>query len=92
MTFDLFVQGGSSNSYENSDYLVIKFVGSSTLELVNVTGATGSGNNGGFASYMGVWTSFTSNISAFGQGNLVIDFTSNSQSESIYLANVIYQC
>ena len=43
MTFDLYVQGGSGNSYENSDYLVVKFVGSSsTLELVNVTGATGS--------------------------------------------------
>ena len=55
MTFDLYVQGGSSNSYENSDYLVVKFVGSSsTLELVNVTGATGSSNNGGFANYIGV--------------------------------------
>ena len=91
MTFDLYVQGGSSNSYENSDYLVVKFVGSSsTLELVNVTGATGSGNNGGFAPYMGVWTSFSSNISSLGQGNLVIDFTSNSQSESVYLDNVIF--
>ena len=91
MTFDLYVQGGSSNSYENSDYLVVKFVGSSsTLELVNVTGATGSSNNGGFANYMGVWTSFSSNISSLGQGNLVIDFTSNSQSESVYMDNVIF--
>jgi len=91
MTFDLYVQGGSSNSYENSDYLVVKFVGSSsTLELVNVTGATGSSNNGGFANYMGVWTSFSSNISSLGQGNLVIEFTSNSQTESVYLDNVIF--
>ena len=91
MTFDLYVQGGSSNSYENSDYLVVKFVGSSsTLELVNVTGATGSSNNGGFVNYMGVWTSFSSDISSLGQGNLVIDFTSNSQTESVYLDNVIF--
>ena len=95
MTFDVFVQGpgsGSSpNSYEDTDNLIIRFVGgSSTLELVNVTGATGSSNNGGFAPYMGVWTSFTSNIGSLGQGSLEFELTSNSQSESIYVDNVVF--
>ena len=91
MTFDVFVQGGSSNSYEDSDNLIIRFVGiSSTVELVNVTGATGSTNHGGFASYMGVWTSFSSNIGSLGQGSLEIELTSNSQSESIYVDNVVF--
>lgn len=91
MTFDVFVQGGSSNSYEDADNLIIRFVGiSSTVELVNVTGATGSTNHGGFASYMGVWTSFSSNIGSLGQGSLEIELTSNSQSESIYVDNVVF--
>ena len=91
MTFDVFVQGGSSNSYEDTDNLIIRFVGiSSTVELVNVTGATGSTNHGGFASYMGVWTSFSSNIGSLGQGSLEIELTSNSQSESIYVDNVVF--
>jgi len=91
MTFDVFVQGGSGNSYELTDNLIIRFVGiSSTVELVNVTGATGSSNHGGFASYMGVWTSFSSNIGSLGQGNLEIEFTSNSQSESVYIDNVVF--
>ena len=91
MTFDVFVQGGSSNSYEDSDNLIIRFVGSSsTVELVNVTGATGSSNHGGFAPYMGVWTSFSSNIGSLGQGSLEIELTSNSQSESIYVDNVVF--
>ena len=91
MTFDVFVQGGSSNSYEDADNLIIRFVGSSsTVELVNVTGATGSSNHGGFAPYMGVWTSFSSNIGSLGQGSLEIELTSNSQSESIYVDNVVF--
>ena len=91
MTFDVFVQGGSSNSYEDSDNLIIRFVGSSsTVELLNVTGATGSSNHGGFATYMGVWTSFSSNIGSLGQGSLEIELTSNSQSESIYVDNVVF--
>ena len=91
MTLDIFVQGGSGNSYESSDNLVIRFVGtSSTVELVNVTGATGGSNNGGFATYMGVWTSFSANISSLGQGNLEIEFTSNSQTESLYIDNVAF--
>ena len=91
MSFDVFVQGGSGNSYENADNLIIRFVGiSSTVELVNVTGATGSTNHGGFASYMGVWTSFSSNIGSLGQGSLEIELTSNSQSESIYVDNVVF--
>ena len=91
MTFDVFVQGGSSNSYEDADNLIIRFVGiSSTVELVNVTGATGSTNHGGFASYMGVWTSFSSNIGSLGQGSLEIELTSNSQSESVYIDNVVF--
>ena len=91
MTFDVFVQGGSGNSYELTDNLIIRFVGiSSTVELVNVTGATGSSNHGGFASYMGVWTSFSSNIGSLGQGSLEIELTSNSQSESIYVDNVVF--
>ena len=91
MTFDVFVQGGSGNSYELTDNLIIRFVGiSSTVELVNVTGATGSTNHGGFASYMGVWTSFSSNIGSLGQGSLEIELTSNSQSESIYVDNVVF--
>ena len=91
MTFDVFVQGGSSNSYEDADNLIIRFVGSSsTVELLNVTGATGSSNHGGFAPYMGVWTSFSSNIGSLGQGSLEIELTSNSQSESIYVDNVVF--
>ncbi|MED5452429.1 MAG: hypothetical protein VX493_03815, partial [Candidatus Thermoplasmatota archaeon] len=91
MTFDVFVQGGSGNSYELTDNLIIRFVGiSSTVELVNVTGATGSSNHGGFASYMGAWTSFSSNIGSLGQGSLEIEFTSNSQSESVYIDNVVF--
>tara|TARA_Y100001960_G_scaffold68154_2_gene71820 strand:+ start:3240 stop:5588 length:2349 start_codon:yes stop_codon:yes gene_type:complete len=91
MTFDVFVQGGSSNSYEDSDNLIIRFVGSSsTVELLNVTGATGSSNHGGFAPYMGVWTSFSLDISSLGQGSLEIELTSNSQSESIYVDNVVF--
>ena len=91
MTFDVFVQGGSSNSYEDADNLIIRFVGSSsTVELVNVTGATGSSNHGGFAPYMGVWTSFSSNIGSLGQGSFEIELTSNSQSESIYVDNVVF--
>ena len=65
MALDIFVQGGSSNSYEASDNLIVRFVGaSSTVELVNVTGATGGSNNGGFATYMGVWTSLSGDISS----------------------------
>jgi len=91
MTFDVFVQGGSSNSYEDADNLIIRFVGSSsTVELLNVTGATGSSNHGGFAPYMGAWTSFSSNIGSLGQGSLEIELTSNSQSESIYVDNVVF--
>ena len=91
MTFDVFVQGGSSNSYEDSDNLIIRFVGSSsTVELLNVTGATGSSNHGGFAPYMGVWTSFSLDISSLGQGSLEIELTSNSQSESVYIDNVVF--
>ena len=91
MTFDVFVQGGSSNSYEDADNLIIRFVGSSsTVEFLNVTGATGSSNHGGFAPYMGVWTSFVSNIGSLGQGSLEIELTSNSQSESIYVDNVVF--
>ena len=91
MTFDVFVQGGSGNSYEDTDNLIIRFVGiSSTVELVNVTGATGSSNHGGFATYMGVWTSFSSNIGSLGQGSLEIELTSNSQSESVYIDNVVF--
>ena len=91
MTFDVFVQGGSSNSYEDADNLIIRFVGSSsTVEFLNVTGATGSSNHGGFAPYMGVWTSFSSNIGSLGQGSLEIELTSNSQSESIYVDNVVF--
>jgi len=91
MTLDIFVQGGSGNSYESSDNLVIRFVGaSSTVELVNVTGATGGSNNGGFATYMGVWTSFSADISSLGLGNLEIEFTSNSQTESVYIDNVAF--
>ncbi len=91
MTFDVFVQGGSSNSYEDADNLIIRFVGSSsTVEFLNVTGATGSSNHGGFAPYMGVWTSFSSNIGSLGQGSFEIELTSNSQSESIYVDNVVF--
>ncbi len=91
VTFDVFVQGGSSNSYEASDNLIIRFVGSSsTIEMVNVSGATGSSNNGGFAPYMGVWTSFSSNISSFGQGNLEFELNCNSQTESVYIDNVSF--
>ena len=91
MALDIFVQGGSGNSYESSDNLVIRFVGaSSSVELVNVTGATGGSNNGGFATYMGVWTSFSADISSLGQGNLEIEFTSNSQTESVYIDNVTF--
>ena len=91
MTLDIFVEGGSGNSYESSDNLVIRFVGaSSTVELVNVTGATGGSNNGGFATYMGVWTSFSADISSLGLGNLEIEFTSNSQTESVYIDNVAF--
>ena len=91
MALDIFVQGGSSNSYESSDNLIIRFTGiSSTVELVNVTGATGTGNNGGFENYMGVWTSLSSDISSLGLGNLEIEFTSNSQTESVYVDNVVF--
>ena len=91
VTFDFYVQGGSSNSYEASDNLIIRFVGSSsTVELLNVSGATGSGNNGGFAPYMGVWTSFSSNISSLGQVNLEFELNCNSQTESVYIDNVTF--
>ena len=91
MTLDIFVQGGSSNSYEASDNLVVRFVGtSSTFELVNVTGATGGSNNGGFSTYMGVWTSLSADISSLGQGSLEIEFISNSQTESVYIDNVAF--
>jgi len=91
MTFDVFVQGGSSNSYEDADNLIIRFVGSSsTVEILNITGATGSSNHGGFAPYMGVWTSFSANIGSLGQGSLEIELTSNSQTESIYVDNVVF--
>lgn len=91
MTLDIFVQGGSSNSYEASDNLVVRFVGtSSTFELVNVTGATGGSNNGGFSTYMGVWTSLSGDISSLGQGSLEIEFISNSQTESVYIDNVAF--
>ena len=92
MTFDLYVQGATpSNSYEDTDNLIIRFVGSSTtLELVNIIGASGSQNNGGFAAYMGAWTSFSENISSLGQGNLEFEFTSNSGRESIYIDNVTF--
>ena len=91
VTFDIFVQGGSGNSYEAADNLIIRFVGSSsTVELLNVSGATGSSNNGGFISYMGIWTSFSSNISSLGQGNLEFELNCNSQSESVYFDNVTF--
>ena len=92
MTFDVYVQGATpSNSYEDTDNLIIRFVGSSsTLELVNVIGASGSSNNGGFAPYMGFWTTFSENISSLGQGNLEFEFTSNAGRESIYIDNVTF--
>ena len=91
LALDIFIQGGSSNSYEASDNLIVRFVGAtSTVELVNVTGATGGSNNGGFATYMGVWTSLSGDISSLGQGNLEIEFISNSQTESVYIDNVAF--
>ena len=39
---------------------------------------------------MGVWTSFNSNIGSLGQGSLEIELTSNSQSESVYIDNVVF--
>jgi len=91
LALDIFIQGGSSNSYEASDNLIVRFVGAtSTVELVNVTGATGGSNNGGFATYMGVWTSLSGDISSLGQGNLEIEFISNSQTESVYVDNVAF--
>ena len=84
---DLFVQGGASNSYEQTDHLIIKFLGSnSTLELLNITGGMGASNNGGFTNYMGIWT--TLNFSVQGSGNLVVEVSTNSGSESIWIDNV----
>ena len=85
VSMDLFVQ---NTGYEASDSLIISYVGSSTtVELLNVTGATGSSNQGGFTPYLGAWTTVSGTVS--GAGYVTVQFESNSGSEAIFLDNVI---
>ena len=88
ISFNVYWDTGGANVYGQvtTEHGVSTVSGSRTTGWVN--SASGSQNNGGFAAYMGAWTSFSQNISSLGQGNLEFEFTSNAGRESVYIDKV----
>ena len=81
VSLDLFVQ---STGWESADYIIISYVGaSSTTELLNTSGYDIDTD---FAAYEGVWTTVSGAVS--GSGYLMVEFSSNSGTEAIYIDNV----
>ena len=82
VSLDLFVQ---STSWEASDYITIRFVGTTTTVLLDTNGLDIDLD---FPTYEGAWTTVSGAVS--GDGYLSVEFSSNAATESIYLDNVMF--
>ena len=82
VSMDLFVQ---STSWESTDYITVSFVGTTTTVLLDTNGYDIDLD---FPTYEGAWTSVSGAVS--GTGYLVVEFSSNAATESIYLDNVMF--
>ena len=82
VSMDLYVQ---STSWESSDYITVSFVGTTTTVLLDTNGYDIDLD---FPTYEGAWTSVSGAVS--GTGYLVVEFSSNAATESIYLDNIMF--
>ncbi len=83
VSVDLYVQ---STGWESTDYITISFVGTSATTVLFDT--NGYDIDTDFPSYEGVWTTVSGDVS--GAGYLMVEFSSNSGSEAIYLDNIVF--
>jgi len=81
VSLDLFVQ---STGWETSDHITISWVGTTTTVLFDTAGYDIDTD---FPAYEGVWTTIAGEVD--GTGYLVVEFSSNSGSEAIYLDNIV---
>ena len=82
VSMDLYVQ---STSWESTDYITVSFVGTTTTVLLDTNGYDIDLD---FPTYEGAWTSVSGAVS--GTGYLVVEFSSNAATESIYLDNIMF--
>ena len=83
VSVDLYVE---STGWESTDYITISFVGTSATTVLLDT--SGYDIDTDFPAYEGVWTTVSADVS--GAGYLLVEFSSNSGTESIYLDNVVF--
>ena len=82
ISMDLYVQ---STSWESTDYITVSFVGTTTTVLLDTNGYDIDLD---FPTYEGAWTSVSGAVA--GTGYLVVEFSSNAATESIYLDNIMF--
>ena len=82
VSMDLYVQ---STSWESTDYITVSFVGTTTTVLLDTNGYDIDLD---FPTYEGAWTSVSGAVA--GTGYLVVEFSSNAATESIYLDNIMF--
>ena len=82
VSLDIFVQ---STGWESADYITISYVGASSSTILLDT--NGYDINTDFSAMEGAWTTVSADVS--GAGYLLVEFSSNSASEAIYLDNVV---
>ncbi|MBS64893.1 MAG: hypothetical protein CMA93_00960 [Euryarchaeota archaeon] len=90
LTFDMFVQdtGYEWSSQYGYDWINVTFSGANGD--VNILSTYGDDLDNNYSGLKGVWTSYSVNIGSAGLGSLEIDLSSNSQTESIYIDNVVF--
>ena len=90
LTFDMFVQdtGYEWSSQYGYDWINVTFSGANGD--VSILSTYGDDLDNNYSGLKGVWTSYSVNIGSAGLGSLEIDFSSNSQLESIYIDNVVF--
>ena len=81
VSLDLFV---ASTGWETSDHITISWVGTTTTVLFDTAGYDIDTD---FPAYEGVWTTIAGEVD--GTGYLVVEFSSNSGSEAIFLDNIV---
>ena len=82
VSLDIFVQ---STGWESADYITISYVGASSSTILLDT--NGYDIDTDFSAMEGAWTTVSADVS--GAGYLLVEFSSNSASEAIYLDNVV---
>ncbi|MCP4974006.1 MAG: hypothetical protein GY914_10115, partial [Prochlorococcus sp.] len=80
-SIDLFI---ANTGWESTDHVTVSWVGTTTTVLFD---ADGDDIDGTYTSMEGVWTTLSSDVD--GTGYMLVEFTSNSGAEAIYLDNMI---